>query len=148
MGRPTEYNEGILTRCEEYLAVSKDEYGKLIEVKNTQGESREQFIPKLTVNLPSIAGLALFLGVSRTCLYEWKDKYPAFSYILGVVLLEQEKRLIENGLSGDYNSNIAKLALGKHGYSDKTELTGAEGKDLFNKDDQKEAAKAIKAITG
>jgi len=36
------------------------------------------------------------------------------------------------GLSGEFNSNIAKLALGKHGYHDKQDntLSGPDGKPV------------------
>ena len=90
-----------------YLATAKDKYdkkGRLIKV-----------------NLPSIAGLAVYLKISRDTVYEWSKLYPDFSDILAEILAEQEKRLMEAGLKGDYNSNIAKLALGKHGYHDKVD---------------------------
>ena len=42
---------------------------------------------------------------------------------------EQEDRLINNGLSGDYTSPISKLLLSKHGYSEKVEqeITNPDG---------------------
>jgi hypothetical protein len=41
--------------------------------------------------------------------------------------------LIAKGLSGDFNSAIAKLVLGKHGYHDRVESTGADGGPIQNK---------------
>jgi hypothetical protein len=115
VGRPTEYSPEILAKTKKYLATTKDKYkkGKLIKV-----------------NLPSIAGLAVHLKVSRDTIYEWKSKltedgkgllYPEFSDILAQILAEQERRLMEMGLIGEYNPTIAKLALGKHGYHDKVD---------------------------
>ena len=87
--------------------------------------------------LPSIEGLARYLEVSRDTLYEWEKQYPEFSDILEAVRAEQADRLINNGLSGDYNPTITKLMLSKHGYSDKTDITTA-GQPL-NMDDETRA---------
>lgn len=116
-GRPTKYSKEILEKAEEYLAVCKDvilDDGKLLKV-----------------NFPSMGGLALFLDVHRDTIYEWRSKHPEFSYILDKILVEQERRLIENGLSGHYNSNIAKLVLGKHGYKEQSDLTSGGEKIEF-----------------
>ena len=100
------------------------------EVQQTIGLSTkgtELYKTKLNVKLPSIEGLARYLGVSRDTLYEWAKEHEEFSDILEIVRAEQADRLINNGLAGDYNPTIAKLLLHKHGYSDKTELTGDGG---------------------
>jgi hypothetical protein len=44
-------------------------------------------------------------------------------------LSTQERILVSKGLKGEFNSNIAKLALGKHGYTDKQDVT-SDGKAL------------------
>lgn len=73
--------------------------------------------------IPSIAGLAVVLGVSRDTLHTWgnDEEKPEFSDILANLLSRQEQILVSKGLKGDFNSAITKLVLGKHGYSDKTE---------------------------
>ncbi len=72
--------------------------------------------------IPSIAGLASLLGVSRQTLYNWaEDENGAFFDILEQCNIEQELTLMNKGLTGVFNSNITKLALGKHGYHDKQE---------------------------
>jgi hypothetical protein len=38
------------------------------------------------------------------------------------ILATQELKLMDGGLTGDFNSAIAKLALGKHGYSEKHDV--------------------------
>lgn len=149
VGRPSVYSEEIVARSREYLENCKDEYGRLIKVKRQDGTELEQFISDLVVKLPSIAGLSVYLKIHRSTIYDWakEEDKKEFSDILEEILAEQEKRLIENGLSGKYNSNIVKLALGKHGYSDKQELTGKDGKDLIPSEEDKEAAeKALKDL--
>ncbi len=106
-GRPTEFNEAMLDKANEYLAWANDE-------KDEKG--------RLTVRLPKAAGLARHLGVHRATLYVWAEKHPEFNDILERLNQLQEERLIDKGLSGEYNSNIVKLALGKHGYHDKADI--------------------------
>ena len=81
--------------------------------------------------VPSHAGLAMELDITRKTLYEWSHdpKKQAFSDISDKCNKKQERLLLSGALVGDMNANIAKLMLGKHGYSEKSqqELTGANG---------------------
>lgn len=95
-GRPPDYNDQTVEKAKEYLESCDKE-------------------------LPSLEGLAVFLEIHRSTVYDWKEKYSDFSDILERILTEQAKRLMNNGLSGKWNSTISKLILTKHGYSDKTE---------------------------
>lgn len=113
MSRPLEYNEEILTKAQEYLESCEDE-----EVERGS-EQRPEYTIK--VKLPTKGGLARYLNVNRDTLYDWSSKYPEFSDIMEALGAEQEDKLINNGLSGDYNPTIAKVLLTKHGYTDKTE---------------------------
>ena len=99
-GRPTKYNDELFNKAKAYL---------------TDYVMYEDMIP-------SIASLSLVLGVSRTTLYEWEKEHEEFSYILEDIKAKQEKVLISKGLSGDFNSAITKLVLGKHGYHDKQDV--------------------------
>lgn len=72
--------------------------------------------------IPNIAGLACYLGTSRSRIYEYRDQSEEFRDILEAVLALQESKLVNSGLKGDFNSTITKLMLTKHGYSDKQEL--------------------------
>ena len=107
--RPTKYTPDLLEKAEDYL-INYSESGDVI---------------------PSIEGLAEHLDVSRTCLYTWRSQADKieFSYILDKLLEKQARVLINQGLKGEFNAAIAKLALGKHGYHDKqsTELSGPDG---------------------
>lgn len=136
-GRPSEYSEEILIRARKYLDSCEDDTERVVEMANEE-KGYEKYRNKLKVNLPSVVGLALHLQVARSTVYEWAEQHKEFSDILEDILAEQEKRLIENGLSGDYNPQIAKLVLGKHGYHDKQDVDqNIKGSisltDLFNK---------------
>lgn len=127
-GRPIEYNPKIIDKANEYLEFCIDEQ---YDWTKTNGDKSVSYEHRIIVRLPSIEGLARYLGVARSTVYKWKEEYPEFSDILEEILSEQADRLISNGLSGDYNPTISKLILTKHGYSDKQEITGADGKDLM-----------------
>lgn len=109
MARPTILNKKLVDLADSYIEVTEDK-------------------------IPTAAGLSLFIGISRSTLYEWvkvKDNKlnVRLSDIFDDIQATQENKLINNGLSGDFNSTITKLMLTKHGYSDKvdTALTGSGG---------------------
>lgn len=112
-GRPTIYGEDIITKTKAYIDSCEDEQYQLIK---TDGDKSTTWENKVRVNLPSIEGLALELGINRETIYAWEKEKLEFSNILGKLREKQAKMLIKNGLSGDYNPTIAKLLLAKHGY--------------------------------
>lgn len=81
--------------------------------------------------IPSIAGLAVHLGISRETVRAWQhdDDKEQFSAMLGVMLAKQENVLLNGGLENTFNGTITKLVLSKHGYSDKVDLdnTSSDG---------------------
>lgn len=103
VGRPPEYKPEILEKAREYLTMED-------------------------LELPSVAGLALYIGVARSTVYKWatEEDKQEFSDIVERLLAEQEKSLFTKGLKGEYNPTITKLMLTKHGYSDKQDLTSGE----------------------
>lgn len=108
-GRPTVYGDNILKMARGYLTTFKD-MGDVV---------------------PSIAGLACVLGVTRETCRAWgndPDK-AEFSAILGELAQRQERELLNNGLAGNFNAPITKMMLTKHGYSDRVEqdLTSSDG---------------------
>jgi hypothetical protein len=127
-GRPTEYSPKVLKDARAYLAECEDEEYDWTKTDGAQSTSYEH---RVKVKLPSIEGLARHLKVHRDTLYEWEKQHVEFSDILEQVRAIQAERLINKGLSGDYNPTITKLMLTKHGYSDKqeTDLTSG-GKPL------------------
>ena len=105
-GRPIEFSDQIITDAYDYITRCEDTF------KDN----------KLKVNLPSIEGLALHLEIARSTVYKWQSEYPEFSDILELLLQKQAQALLNNGLSGSYNSTIAKLILSKHGYTERQEI--------------------------
>jgi hypothetical protein len=73
--------------------------------------------------VPTVAGLACVLGVTRKTIYEWSGQAtkPEFSDILEELAQKQERVLVRGGLMGAYNAPITKMMLTKHGYSDRIE---------------------------
>jgi len=115
VGRPSEYSTDILDKVVKYIESCVDEER---EVMNA-----DKLTTKLDVNLPTIEGLAVYLGISRDTIYDWETKYSEFSDIIEILRAEQAKRLANKGLSGDYNPTIAKLMMMKHGYREKQDIT-------------------------
>lgn len=99
-GRHTDYSQEILDKTKEYL----EKYEELKEV------------------IPTVAGLASYLKIARSTIYEWigQEDKQAFSDILEGILSEQEKTLINKGLRGVFNSTITKMMMTKHGYRDES----------------------------
>ena len=118
---------GPVTTWRPEKTVEAEEY--IISFLDKQVDESEKYARQI---VPSIAGLSVKIKVNRTTLYSWADD-PAtgFADILEKVKILQEQFLLNNGLNGVYNSTIAKLMLGKHGYKDQSEHTGADGKDLI-----------------
>ena len=109
-GRPTKYTPELLDKCYIYL------------------EKWEEIGSPFKDKIPSHIALAEYIGISHTYMYEWakhEDK-KEFSDILEKVNKLQQRILINGGLSNDFNSNITKLVLGKHGFHEKQDqnITG------------------------
>ena len=108
MAPRTKKTKELLKKCEDYI----EECG-LVDDK---------------LKMPSVAGLALYLGISRSILNEWRsdekergDKDCPISDTLSIIKGEQHELLINNGLMGTFSPAIAKLMLHNHGYSDRVE---------------------------
>jgi hypothetical protein len=108
-GRPTVYSDNMLEMARGYLTSFKD-MGDVV---------------------PSIAGLACILGITRETCRAWGNdpEKAEFSVILNELAQRQERELLNNGLAGNFNAPITKMMLSKHGYSDKVEqdLTSSDG---------------------
>ncbi len=70
--------------------------------------------------VPSITALAFHLGISRVTAHQWAKDIPVFSNTLERINQKQEMMLTNGSLANRLNSNISKLMLANHGYSDKT----------------------------
>lgn len=95
-GRPTIITDELISKAKSYL----DDYLLMGDV------------------IPSVAGLAVYLGINRSTIYDHKD---TFSDILEHIAQNQERLLLNGGLTNQFNATIAKMLLTKHGYGDKVE---------------------------
>jgi hypothetical protein len=121
VGRPSKYNEEIQKKADKYASVEL--YSKKIIEKVFQGAKIpiEIDVPN---SVPTVAGLALELGISRETVYDWARKIPSFSDTLQKIKLKQEAFLVHHGLLGGYDGNYAKfLAINMTDYKDKVEST-------------------------
>lgn len=119
-GRPTKYSPAIIKKTYEYINSAKDQfYNYQKGFGNTDTYER-----RVMANLPTLEGLALHLNVHRDTVHLWSKKYPSFSDALDVLMAVQRERLLNRGLSGDYNPVIAKLVLSaNHGMRERVDTT-------------------------
>ena len=109
-GRPTKYDPSFIEEVDKYLATTGKE----------------------NMHLPKIESFALWLGVNKTTLYEWKKDNPEFSNALDRILLLQGEQLVDDGIYGgkEINATIVKLLLqNNHGYKERSDVT-TNDKDL------------------
>lgn len=67
--------------------------------------------------IPTVEGLAIYLDLARRTIYQAEE----LSLTLEQVQRLQSTMVINKGLTGEYNANIAKLLLSsKHGYVEKS----------------------------
>jgi hypothetical protein len=114
-GRPTIYSDALMQKAREYV---EGDYDTIY-----------------SHSIPSHLGLCEALSITKSTLYKWagEEGKEAFADILARCNAKQHNILIAKGLSGDFNASIAKLVLGKHGYHDRVESTGADGGPIENK---------------
>lgn len=112
-GRPTKYNRAILDNSLAYI------------------NNYQQFGHKV----PSIAGLAQVIETDRETLHRWSNEEgkKEFSNIYRRLMTAQEFALTNNGLDGTFNSNITKMMLSKHGYTDSDTKQGVSVNVTINR---------------
>jgi len=105
-GRPTKYNQAIISNTQQYLETYSD----------------------LGHKIPTLAGLAVTLGIDKETVTRWgqdtKNK-AQFYKLVQRIKTAQEQQLIDNGLDGTFNASITKLCLSKHGYHDNPQANQA-----------------------
>lgn len=136
-GRPTKYRPEFCDEVDVYLKKNKDKYRKVVVMKSNE-KGYEKMEERLDVKLPTLDDFSTHLNVTRSSLFEWRDKYPKFSDSLEKILKEQKKRLLNKGISGEYNSTIAKLVLSSnHGMKERADIT-SDNESLVPSKEEKE----------
>lgn len=128
-GVKTTYDPKIAKKVSKYLSSCQDIEDHFVKSDNQSGSTYQRI---LRVNLPTIEGFAKYIGYNKTTLYDWEKKYKEkgdehfvdIANALEEIRTEQHRKLINSGLSGDYNSTIAKLMLmNNHEYKNRTDHT-------------------------
>ena len=101
-GRPTKYTETTVDEALHYIETFEDDDDDVV---------------------PTYEGLSLRLGVCVATIENWGNQHKPFLGALKALKGKQKKILINMGLTGDFNSTIAKLILSSnHGINEKTEV--------------------------
>jgi hypothetical protein len=115
-GRPTKYDSKYIDAVDEYLKTCNDEY-KTVTVGS-------EVIKRLEVKLPMIEDFALQNDIPISTLYDWEKENPDFSVALDKIRSSQKRVLLNKGISGEYNSTIARLTLSaNHNMKERNDLT-------------------------
>lgn len=119
-GRPTTYREEMPDLVMEYLKTRQDVYEDVPKCENPE-TGAITYTKRQKVSMPTLEGLSSFLGTTKTAMLSWEKQFPKFHCALEEVRRAQHDRLMDKGLSGEYNPTIAKLVLSSnHGYAEKT----------------------------
>lgn len=124
-GRPTKYTPQIQEKADAYVDGGFSACGDIV---------------------PSRAGLALELRVSRETLTNWEKAHQEFLGTLERLSWIQERVSLNGGLKGDLNSTIVKLLLANHGYSDRQEIDHrSKDGSMSPKDESQAVLEALRA---
>ena len=122
VGRPTDYKKEY---CEDIVKFFNVE--PYFETPVTYQDKKGNITSKvvfIAANLPTLAGFAKKIGVSRDTLNEWEHVHPEFSDAIKKGKACQESILITNALRGDYNPAFSIFfAKNNMGWTDKTDFT-------------------------
>jgi len=84
-GRPTKYNPDVFNKIEVYLGSC----------------GREQ------TSLPTVEGLAQYLGITSETIRQWSKEYPEFSSTIKGLVDKQKQQLMDDGMYGGKEVNAA-----------------------------------------
>jgi len=117
----SKYTPEFIKKVDEYLKECKDKRREFHKVRGIKSNSYQE---KYDVNLPTIYGFATYISFSEETVHVWKREHPEFKAALKKILAEQQKRLIDGGLSNRYNPVVAKLLLSaNHGMKERVDKT-------------------------
>ena len=107
VGRPSKYEPEFIEKVDQYIQRSLK-----------KGDQKE---------LPTMEGLAIYLGVVVNTLKNWSKENPEFLTALRRLRDYQKRELINRGLLGTYNPTITKLILSSnHGMKERLDQTSGD----------------------
>ena len=137
MARPTKLTEELIEKARTYLPTCTDN-----PITTDRGA-----LSYVEVNLPTIVGFALFLGIHKDTVYDWckheDNLSKQFSDIVKEIEAEQEKRLVNGSLGGLYAAKTSGMLLSKHGYAERTETDITTKGESLNPNDEALKAAAL-----
>jgi hypothetical protein len=126
VGRPPKYEtpELMQSAIDQYFEEKKP---KMMEDKDGNPIKNGNGIPIMSMNPPTISGLALYLGfVNRQSMYDY-EKIPEFSDTIKTARARCEEFVESGGLTGDIAPAMSIFALKNYGWSDKQEIEHSGG---------------------
>lgn len=94
-------------------------YETRIVYKATQSGTKA--IPvDVPAELPTPAGYAFAIGISKTTLNAWRKAHAEFAEAYEIAMQFQEHMAVIHGYRDESNANITKLILNQHGYTEKS----------------------------
>lgn len=113
-------NKALSLTTRQKISLSKTQYTKPVLI-----DGGVAYIDKILNSkpeeklIPSIVGLCLDIGISRSRLYELADKWVEVSDILEYIKMMQEDKALQGGMTNRLNPIFSMFLLkGKHGYTD------------------------------
>lgn len=109
----------------EYATTMFEAYMAIVDKKNepTLIPTESSYIVIHNAELPTQEDFADFLGFDDKTLRNWAGVFPDFAAIMDKIVRLQKKYLLNNGLAGRYNAQIAKLGLNvNHGMVEKSQV--------------------------
>lgn len=106
LGAPTKYTEDVPQRMIDFFNVP------LLKIEKVEAMTKNGVVSvnEIVANeLPTIERFCADLMIHKSTLLEWVKKYPLLSDAYGIAKQCQKNHLLQNGLSGRYNSAFAKF---------------------------------------
>jgi len=146
-GAPTKYRKEYCKQLIDYIENWEPYYESPVEKQDKDGNVTTKMV-KSANPPPSLVKFAQNIGVARDSLYEWGEVHKEFSDALKKAKDAMEESLVENGLNGSYNNAMAIFALkNRCHWTDKQEITGRDGKDLYPKMSDEDIDRRLKELT-
>ena len=129
------YKPEYLGKVDEYLNSCKDRNVKVIKTKSDK-KGFVTYENKLKVKIPTKTEFAKILGVRKKTILAWGKLNQDFGMALNRIHSEQKQKVLNKGLSGEYNPLIARLILStNHGMKERHDNT-TNDKDLNSFSDE------------